>query len=135
MIGWLEKKRLVSVVFLLLIAIEIFWFSSLPGGGKGSNLPNFATLYHFSVFFLFAFFLISLIKGKTKLNEKIIFIAVIISVAYAILDEIHQFYIPGRSCSIADLLTDSAGIFFSVLIYLIYSRKDSNRLEKAPFIT
>ena len=32
-----------------------------------------------------------------------------ISLGYAVFDEIHQYFIPGRACEIADILVDAAG--------------------------
>jgi len=58
MIGWLEKKRYAAIILTLLIALEIFYFSSIPGTyyqiGKG--LLPIPIIYHLTVFFLFNFF-------------------------------------------------------------------------------
>jgi VanZ family protein len=32
-----------------------------------------------------------------------------ISLGYAVFDEIHQYFIPGRACEIGDILVDAAG--------------------------
>ena len=36
------------------------------------------------------------------------------SIAFGISDEIHQYFVPGRSCSIVDLLVDCMGIGFGL---------------------
>ena len=36
--------------------------------------------------------------------------------AYAISDEIHQFFVPGRSCQISDMALDSSGVLVGVLV-------------------
>lgn len=41
----------------------------------------------------------------------------IIAFIFAISDEIHQSYVPGRDADIWDLVADTMGIFFSLLIY------------------
>ena len=40
----------------------------------------------------------------------------LIGAAYAVSDEIHQMFVPGRSCEIRDILIDSAGVACGVLI-------------------
>ena len=123
MIKWLEKNKIASVVMLLLIAIEIFFFSSLPGvPGAGGN-PWIARAYHFIVFFLLGFFLFIAIKGDSKLTKKHIFLVLIISIIYALLDEFHQMFVPGRDANVVDILTDTLGIISSIIIYSWISRK------------
>lgn len=43
-------------------------------------------------------------------------ISIVMGGIYAISDEIHQFFIPGRSCEIKDMLIDTSGIIVGVLI-------------------
>ncbi|MDO8517592.1 MAG: VanZ family protein [Nanoarchaeota archaeon] len=125
MIRWLEKRRFVSFVFLFLIAIEIFYFSSRPGTAFGTGGISFIpVMYHFIVFFLLGFFMILTIKGTNKIKPKYVMISVIVSVLYAMSDEIHQLFVPLRSCSFGDLMTDSTGIFLGILIYLFSLRKE-----------
>jgi VanZ family protein len=125
MINWLEKHRIVSIVLTILITIEIFYFSTLSGGaGTGGNLW-FARAYHFIVFFLFSFFLLMAIKGKNKLKTKYILITLIISIAHAILDEVHQIFVPFRNASTGDVLIDSLGIFSAMIIAKITNRKSN----------
>ena len=118
MINFLEKKRYIAITLTILIAIEIFYFSSLSGGigGKG-GIPFLATIYHFIIFFLFNFFVLVSIKGNQKLKISHILIAISVSIIYSISDEIHQIFVPFRDSSIRDILTNSVGIFSSILIY------------------
>ncbi|MBS3088382.1 VanZ family protein [Candidatus Pacearchaeota archaeon] len=118
MISWFEKNSKISWLITLAIAVTIFYVSSLtflPGKLGGSNLKS--VLYHFSVFFVLAIFLlISLIKRK---NIKFLPIALVILILYAISDELHQVFVPGRACALEDIFTDTAGIIFAFLIYSI----------------
>ena len=119
MISWFEKHSKISWAITLLIAIAIFYISSLTfelsTGVGGIGLK--ATLYHIIAFFFFSFFLaISLVRGK---NRSLIFLAIIFSVLYSISDEIHQFFVPGRVSSISDVFLDSVGIIFASLFYFI----------------
>jgi uncharacterized membrane-anchored protein len=124
MINLLEKNRIISLIFTILIAAEIFFFSNksfAPGAGGISLLP---IVYHFVVFFLFSFFLLATIKGNKKLKISYLIIALILSIIYAILDEFHQSFVPGRNASMRDILTDSAGIILSLLIYFYTNKRN-----------
>lgn len=65
--------------------------------------------------------MISLTKGKS--NKFILFLAIILSIAYGISDEVHQLFVLGRYFSLADILTDSAGILVAGLIYSVRIRR------------
>lgn len=44
---------------------------------------------------------------------------------YAVTDEIHQFFVPGRSCELRDIVIDSCGVLAGVLVVslAIWSKK------------
>ena len=126
MIEWIEKNRYAAIILTILIAIEIFYFSSIPGSVStgGGGIPLVAIIYHFSVFFLFGFFLLMSIAGNKKIKISYMVIALIISILYAVLDEIHQIFVAFREPTIQDILTNTVGIFSSMILYL-YSRRNS----------
>jgi VanZ family protein len=125
MIDWLEKKRYVAIILTLLIALEIFYFSSISGtfyhheGGVGF-IP---IIYHLVVFFLFNFFLLISIKGNKKIKISYIILALCISIIYALSDEFHQIFVPFRNASIQDILIDTIGIFLSTIFILYLNKK------------
>ena len=124
MIDFLEKKRWVSIILALLIAIEIFYFSSINAKSTGKIEINFIPIiYHFSVFFLLNFFLFVSIKGQNELKVKHLLFVLAISILYSLSDEFHQMFVPGRDASIFDILTDTSGIFISSMIYVYSQRK------------
>ena len=123
MINWFEKNKFVSILMVVLITIEIFYFSSLPGtAGVGGN-PWVARAYHFIVFFLFGFFLLTAIKGNKRIKVNYLLIVLLISILHAFLDEFHQIFVPFRDASMRDVLTDSLGIWCSAIIYYFIDRK------------
>ena len=127
MIKWFERHYRISWIITFLIAIIIFYISSLtfqPLSGSGGGIGLKALLYHIIAFFLLAFFLsVSLVKGK---NLKYIFIAIIAAVLYGISDEIHQSFVPGRVPSFFDLFLNTSGIILAITIYIfiLALRKD-----------
>lgn len=51
-----------------------------------------------------------------------------VGTVYAATDELHQFFVPGRSCQLRDVCIDSAGVFAGVLLFsLIKYKIDKNR--------
>ncbi len=123
MIKWLEKNRIVSIILTILIALEIFYFSSISGDKFGTGgMIDVSFFYHIIVFFLFNFFLLISIKGDKKISIGYLLIALSISLLYSGLDEIHQMFVPYREAAIKDVLTDMIGVFSSTLVYF-YSKK------------
>ncbi len=117
MIGWLEKRGDFSVIITFIIAIQIFIVSSLSFSAGKKELAILPILYHLSIFFLLAFFLmITFVKGRHKYLIPVCFA---MAVLYGISDEIHQFFVPGRAMDPFDVFIDSVGIFFATLIYTI----------------
>ncbi len=51
----------------------------------------------------------------------------IVPVLHAISDEIHQSYVPGRSCEIRDMCIDACGALIGVLIALAFQHKSALR--------
>ena len=119
MISWFEKNYKISFIIAVLIAIAIFYISSLTFGGVGEKGgTNLLTiLYHILAYFFLSLFLgFALIKGKYRY---LFIIVILFSFFYGITDEIHQYFVPGRSASLLDVGFDSIGILFSSLFYLV----------------
>ena len=113
----MKTKQKIFLLFALLIAGFIFYTSgqSQPYGVSGCNefIPK---AYHFSIFFLLA---LCLILSKEKQERGFIFLAIMISLVYALLDELHQYFVPGRECSLGDFVIDSLGILASFAFLFI----------------
>ena len=61
-------------------------------------------------------------------------ISVVACAVYALSDEIHQIFVPGRACRIFDVFVDSCGALFGILIFvlialLIIKIKDKRRVS------
>ena len=51
----------------------------------------------------------------------------LIGAAYAVSDEIHQMFVPGRSCEMRDILIDAAGVACGILICRAFLAKLAKR--------
>jgi len=126
MIKWFERHLFTSWSITVLLALTIFYISSqsFPKGTIGPNWAIKPFLYHLFIFFIFSLFLsISLAKGKPN-NKIFILIAVLIALAYGISDELHQLFVPGRACTISDVLIDAVGVTFAGVIYATTFKKN-----------
>ena len=109
-----------TLVYLPLITIwgVVFFFTSLPGN-KVPNLSISDKLEHFIAFGFIGglLYLTFLIQNKIKLVKKYTFVSTFVTISlYAALDEIHQLFIPRRSCDIIDWLFDLAGAISVILL-------------------
>ncbi len=51
-------------------------------------------------------------------------------VLYAISDETHQYFVPGRACKAVDMVLDSAGALFGILLVLLVARLRAHRKKE-----
>ena len=80
---------------------------------------------HFSVYLILGILVISFIS-EFNIKRRYL-LAVILCVLYALTDELHQYFVPGRSCELLDILLDSTSSFLGVLFYkFIISIKKGN---------
>ena len=124
MVSWFlnffEKNLVFSWLVTIIIAILNFYISSLTfAPGKGGGYLSY--IYHFTAFsYLTLFLLISLSGGK---RSNLIFLSVMLTIIYGIIDEIHQHFVPGRYSSFNDILINSLGILITSIAYVNYCNK------------
>ena len=127
MIKWLEENSVVSWVVVSLIAIFIFYVSSLSFEAGTRELALKSVVYHTGVFFLFGFFVIlSLVRGK---RIEFIFVGFLLALLYGISDEVHQLFVPGRYGSLKDVFLDGVGIIFATMVYWI--RLEAKKIQNS----
>jgi len=115
MLEVLERYDKVPWIATFVIGITIFYISSLEFGTSSTGTGNLSIVYHVGIFFIFSLlFLISVVK-----REKIFLIplVIIISIIYGILDELHQFFVPGRYSSFFDIILNIMGITMASSLY------------------
>ncbi len=78
---------------------------------------------HFFIYFVLGILLMNAFRKSQVSQRKIILLSFGICVIYAITDELHQVFVPGRSGQLTDILIDSAGAALGVMCYLIVSRR------------
>ncbi len=113
-----QHKKYLVYLPLILYWLLILTLTSLPG----IDVPNIHIndkIEHLLAYGGLGFLLnLSLrIQNKFTLVKKYsaLFTVLIVS-AYGALDELHQLFIPGRSCDILDWTADTAGVIIGVII-------------------
>ena len=63
------------------------------------------------------------LASSAILSRPVFLIAWGIGTFYALTDEIHQFFTPGRSCELRDMCIDSAGVLTGILLICLIRKK------------
>ena len=128
----------------------IFFVSSLPNPQIGGETPDY--ILHALEYFLLALLLMRLllarpspvrpepVEGRTQQSlkgargnfttwQQLCLLGVIITILYGVTDEIHQYFVPNRQCSLHDVLADTLGALLAYgiasLDYLLLNRYPS----------
>lgn len=151
-----QKKTAVLILVVCLWMLFIFSFSAQPDGQTNQlslrvtqkmidlkilALPDtmapqsyllLANRYirkvaHFSLFMVLGFIVSQGIRLRVK-NPVLVFVfALLLCCIYAISDEWHQMFVPGRNAEWTDVLIDSAGAFLGILLSSMWSRIRAKR--------
>lgn len=107
------KRKLFYFFLIILYEGIIFYLSSQPVP-PGIQLKGIDKLLHI-IEYLPLGFLWALLLKEMGLRGWMIF-AFIFSILYAISDEIHQLFVPGRLASVSDIFADGIGITLGIYI-------------------
>mgnify|MGYP003298480280 CR=1 FL=1 len=69
---------------------------------------------HIISYFILGVLMVSLLKEFRLVDKRTFIFAVIMCILYAISDEVHQYYVPGRSGDVVDVLIDTVGSILGV---------------------
>ena len=142
-------KRILFIIILLTAFWAIFNFSEQNGYDSGSLSLKFTSkivniisrfktlsvaqklhyiqrlhpiirkLAHFSIYMVVGFSMMGFMCTFDIRNIIKVIISFFIGVLYAIGDEIHQYFVPGRSASVTDVGIDSLGVFTGIFILVV----------------
>lgn len=114
------KRLVISLFPLISVSCFIIFISHIPA----NKLPEigfwqwdkFAHIFEYFVYSSIVLFFICGIKPKISKQSKII-ILILVSIVFGASDEIHQMFVPGRTCDIFDLMADSVGALITVFLF------------------
>ena len=84
---------------------------------------------HFLIYFVLGMLVVRAFRVSQIRNKTSILLALGICILYAISDELHQLFVPGRGAQVKDVLIDSTGAFVGIILYSWL--KDLRRSSKA----
>ena len=117
-------RSVLSAVFGVLAVLHmvlIFYLSSLSSiaqPGPLEDVPSIDKVEHGAEYFLLAglLFLSFHFSSSKGIMAQAWQLAMLVSVLFAISDEAHQWFVPGRELDLLDLLVDTAGITVACLV-------------------
>ena len=143
----MKKIKVISVIITLAVMALIFFFSSqnaeqssevssgiadkiidvitmVVGNDKNDSVRDFIHYItrkaaHFTMYFVLgvsAANTLSQFMKKRSIN--LLFLSVAFCVLYALSDEFHQYFVPGRSAMLTDVLIDGSGAFLGSVLFL-----------------
>ena len=107
----MKLYTIITVCYMLLIV----YFSHLPKSDipkLTSGPDNIDLLFHFVEYSILGFLLFQSINTDEIFTINPLYGSVVIGIFFAISDEFHQSFVPGRHMSAMDMLFDSIGILF-----------------------
>lgn len=145
----MQIKKWISWGLVLAWMAVIFLFSAQPGDQSGelsgsllqtilqfwqtlfpNSQPNLDILHwvirkgaHFAVYFVLGFLNINALKASGIHGKKAWLIAILIAIVYAISDEWHQSFVPGRGPAVKDVVIDTVGASFGTGLYQLLFRQ------------
>ena len=81
--------------------------------------PIIRKLAHFSIYTLVGISIMAFISTYNIILLKKFIISLSVGLVYAISDEIHQSFVPGRGPSVKDVCIDTSGVFLGIIIVLV----------------
>lgn len=130
----------VHLLITILIMLFIFWQSAMPAAvselESGSIVSRLAEWLkadedlvsfivrksaHFTEFLILGLSLFLTVRDLRKRAS--FWIPWAIGAAYAVSDEVHQYFVPGRSCEVRDMIIDACGVLVGVAILARLAQK------------
>ena len=118
----------------------IFYMSSRAGEDSANMSSNFLVVFevffpfieedllhvlvrklaHVAVYLILSLLLVQALRQHVSERFRMYTYAALIGFAYAITDEVHQIFVPGRSGTIIDVLIDTLGLGLGLLLFELF---------------
>ena len=119
----LKFSKLISLWLPLVIYLGlIYYFSSLSQIKIGLHAADFPL--HLAEYFVLSVLIFRALNFglRERASLTVILFSLLLSIAYAVLDEIHQAYVPNRNPSQLDLIADGLGAILGLFAIVVYQR-------------
>ena len=88
---------------------------------------------HFAAFFILGLLVFAFLKKISKLSKYKYILTVLISAVYALLDEFHQYFVPGRAAQLSDFMLDCLGAICGMAIISLLFKVIDRKSYKIEF--
>lgn len=109
---------------LLVLLLTLTPGENMPQTSLWEDLLSFDKVAHFFIFGVLVFLMIIGLSKQYRyqfLRSKAVQVSLAIGIAYGIIIEIIQLFIPGRGFEVADIIANTIGCFMGFgLFYLVY---------------
>lgn len=150
-------KRIIYLILIIAWMITIFCFSNQDGdASQGTSdmvtdrivdiLQNISKIEianeekeivsfivrktaHFSIYFLGGILIFNFLNTFSIKKKYMIILTIIFGVFYSVLDEMHQYFVSGRSAQFKDVCIDTSGVILATIIKYIICIKNNIRKE------
>ena len=134
-------KKQLSIILVLIWMTIIFIMSSFNAEDSANQsnfivniIANILNINNISLLSLIirklAHFTEYLILGTLVINmftknnaKKTYLLSILLCIIYAISDEIHQIFVPGRACQLKDILIDSVGSITGIYLFKLLKKR------------
>ena len=134
-------KKIINIVLLIIWLLVIFIFSSQKEEETKKTSDTFDVVInvvvkdekkrptakflvrkiaHFTEFFILALLLLNVIKDYKVIDYKWLLFTMIMCILYAMSDEFHQSFVDGRQARVLDIIIDSSGSLFGLIMYKVF---------------
>ena len=157
----LKIQRIIFAILTITTFVTIFIFSSQNGEKSGSTSREFTKkiieilqldknlsenekenliensqfvirkLAHFTIYTIAGINIYGFVNTFDAIKKNKIVVALLVGVAYAISDEIHQMFSGDRTPAIRDIIIDSCGVLFGICIFLVINKIIKIRKNKS----
>ncbi len=115
----MKIRNIIQISQFIIYSFAIFYLSNQPQAPMIVNFFwSFDKILHLVAYLLYYISCVFFFNGlnNTTLKNNLEFFSILISALFAISDEFHQYFIPGRSAEFGDILADLTGIFIGFVL-------------------
>ena len=90
-------------------------------------------LAHFTIYMILGIAVMNYMNTYKMDNKRRIILTIIVGMLYATSDEIHQFFVPGRSAEVRDVCIDTLGVICGVIIATVVKNTIFDKISSENF--
>jgi VanZ family protein len=110
----MQRSRELFVIYIFVVWMVFLTVASLlPRGGVGLG-ETWDKVVHFGAYFITSLLFYYVFRSRF---ERADIYAVLFAFGYGVILEVAQLFVPGRSCSLKDLMANFSGVLFFFVLY------------------